>query len=95
MLQTQTVEPLTFSILKELLNLPELQDFSLVGGTALSLIYAHRKSDDLDLFSDKPFENLKIISALEKKFKNLFNYRSTNPHFGFFCFIDDVKIDIV
>ncbi|HUZ61302.1 MAG TPA: nucleotidyl transferase AbiEii/AbiGii toxin family protein [Hanamia sp.] len=39
------------------MEIPELQDFSLVGGTALSLHYGHRKSVDLDLFSNKPFEN--------------------------------------
>lgn len=46
MLQTQTVEPGTFSVLKELLELPVLQGFALVGGTALSLLYGHRKSID-------------------------------------------------
>ena len=52
MLHLKTVEPHTFSILKQLLKLPELLDFSLVGGTALSLLYGHRKSVDLDLFSN-------------------------------------------
>ena len=64
--------------------MPELQDFSLVGGTALSLLYGHRISVDLDLFSDKPFENHVIISALEKKFRTSFSNRSTNPRFGIF-----------
>jgi len=41
--------------LKQLMDMPELQDFSLVGGTALSLLYGHRKSDDLDFFSVKPY----------------------------------------
>jgi len=36
--------------LKQLMKMPELQDLSLVGGTALSLLYGHRKSDDLDFF---------------------------------------------
>ncbi|MBK8389931.1 MAG: nucleotidyl transferase AbiEii/AbiGii toxin family protein [Saprospiraceae bacterium] len=30
--------------------IPELQEFHLVGGTALSLLYGHRTSIDLDLF---------------------------------------------
>ncbi|MEO6583577.1 MAG: nucleotidyl transferase AbiEii/AbiGii toxin family protein [Ferruginibacter sp.] len=75
--------------------MPELQNFALVGGTALSLLYGHRISVNLDLFSNKPFENTEIISVLEKKFKPLFVNRSTNPRFGIFCFIDDVKIEIV
>ena len=95
MLHLKTVEPYTFSVLKQLMEIPELQDFSLVGGTALSLLYGHRMSVDLDLFSNKPFENVDIINALEKKFGASFDNKSTMPRFGIFCFVDDVKIDIV
>ena len=95
MLQIETVEPHTFSVLKQLMEMPELKDFSLVGGTALSLLYGHRKSVDLDLFSNLPFENQEVILGLEKTFKDAFVNRSTNPRFGIFCFIDDVKIDII
>ncbi len=95
MLHLKTVEPHTFSVLKQLMKMPELQGFSLVGGTALSLLYGHRKSVDLDLFSNKPFDNIDIINALQKKFKDAFDNKSTNPRFGIFCFINEVKIDIV
>jgi predicted nucleotidyltransferase component of viral defense system len=95
MLQIKTVEPRAFSILNQLMDIPELKDFSLVGGTALALLYAHRKSVDLDLFSNKIFESLEIINALKNKFKDSFNNRSTNPRFGIFCFIDEIKIDII
>ena len=95
MLHLKTVEPYTLSVLKQLMEIPELQDFSLVGGTALSLLYGHRMSVDLDLFSNKPFENIDIINALEKKFGASFDNKSTTPRFGIFCFVDDVKIDIV
>ncbi|MGG9962210.1 nucleotidyl transferase AbiEii/AbiGii toxin family protein [Ferruginibacter sp. SUN106] len=95
MLHIKTVEPHTFSILEEIMKMPELQNFSLVGGTALSLLYGHRISVDLDLFSNKSFENDDIIKALEKKFQSSFVNRSTNPRFGIFGFIDDVKIDII
>ncbi len=95
MLHLETVEPRTFSILKELLGLDALKDFSLVGGTALSLLYGHRISVDLDLFCNKPFENSLVVSALEKQFDKSFINRSTNPKFGIFGFINDVKIDLV
>lgn len=75
--------------------MPELKSFSLVGGTALSLLYGHRKSADLDLFSNRQFENTEIIGALEKKFQSSFGNKSTNPRFGIFCFIDELKIDLV
>jgi hypothetical protein len=67
MLQLKTVEPYTLSILKQLMEMPVLQDFSLVGGTALSLLYGHRMSVDLDLFSNKLFENSDIVDALKSK----------------------------
>lgn len=95
MLHIKTVEPHTFSLLNELMKVSELQNFSLVGGTALALLYGHRKSDDLDLFSNKVFQNSEIINALENKFKGSFNNRSTNPRFGIFCFVDEIKIDII
>ncbi len=56
MLFKSTVEPKTFSLLKDLLKLEELKNFALVGGTALSLKYGHRKSVDLDLFSTIKFD---------------------------------------
>lgn len=77
------------------MDIPELKDFSLVGGTALSLLYGHRKSVDLDLFSNKPFENVKIIDALKNKFREEFVMEEKPPRFGIFCFIDEVKIDII
>jgi hypothetical protein len=57
MLRLETVEPHTFSILTQLMKIPELENFSLVGGPALSLLYGHRVSVDLDLFSNKPSYN--------------------------------------
>jgi len=77
------------------MNMSDLKAFSLVGGTALSLIYGHRKSEDLDLFSEKPFENVKINTALKKKFKDKFVVEDKPPRFGIFCYIDQVKVDII
>jgi predicted nucleotidyltransferase component of viral defense system len=95
MLQFKTVEPHALSVLRQLMLIPELKDFSLVGGTALSLLYGHRMSVDLDLFSNKPFDNNVITQSLEKVFGTSFVTRSTNPRFGVFCFVDSVKIDII
>lgn len=95
MLQIKTVEPHTFSILNQLMELPALQNFSLVGGTALSLLYGHRMSVDLDFFSDKLFKNTVITEALKKKFKDKFIAEEKQARFGIFCFIDEVKIDII
>jgi hypothetical protein len=75
------------------MEITELIDFSLLDGTALSLIYGHRKSVDLVLFSSKPFENNVIINALKKKFQDKFITEEKTPRFGFF--LNEVKVDIV
>ncbi len=95
MLHIETVEPGAFSVLKQLMQIPELKDFSLVGGTALSLFYGHRKSVDLDLFSNVTFESPVIINTLQKEFKKNFVNRTSNPRFGIFSFVHDVKVDLV
>lgn len=94
MLQTQTVESGAFSLLKQLMEIPVLKEFSLVGGTALSLIYGHRKSVDLDFFSTKKFKNEKIIDALKESFASSLVIRTTSP-FGIFCFINNIKVDLI
>jgi predicted nucleotidyltransferase component of viral defense system len=95
MLQTKTVEPSTFALLERLMKLDFLNNFSLVGGTALSLMYGHRISIDLDLFSEKSFNNNHIIEGLENEFGVDFFLQLSKENFGIFCFIDSVKIDII
>ena len=95
MLQTQTIEPGTLSVLNSLMKIAELKQFSLVGGTALSLKYGHRLSIDLDLFSTENFEHEPIIESLQKVFGNGFVYRGNFTKWGIFCQIENVKVDIV
>ncbi|MBY0477209.1 MAG: nucleotidyl transferase AbiEii/AbiGii toxin family protein [Chitinophagaceae bacterium] len=77
------------------MEIPELSGFSLVGGTALSLLYGHRMSVDLDLFSNTAFENTIITEALKKRFGSKFITEEKQARFGIFCYVDDVKVDIV
>ena len=95
MLQTQTVEPGTLSLLKRLCQLPCLKGFGLVGGTALSLKFGHRLSVDLDLFSTSKFENEEVIFCLRSEFGSHFIIEEKPPIFGIFCYIHDVKVDLV
>ena len=95
MLHLETVEPHTFSVLKQLMEMPELKGFSLVGGTALSLLYGHRKSVDLDLFSNKSFDNVDLVKAMTTKFQDRFIMEQKPPSFGIFCYVDEVKVDLV
>ena len=95
MLHPETVEPRTFALLKRLQNLPELNDFFLVGGTALSLRYGHRISMDLDLFGHSGFNREVVLDALRNEFGEDFVYEESRVKWAIFCFIQNVKIDIV
>lgn len=95
MLHTETVEPGTLSLLKKLMILPSLQSFSLVGGTALSLRYGHRSSDDLDLFFHEKFDHTIIEKELIGEYGSDFEYESGHKTIGIFCNIQKIKVDIV
>lgn len=71
MLRTETVPPATLELLKDLMKDKQLDDFFLVGGTALSLRIGHRISIDLDFFSLKEFDKNVLLTNLEssKSFK--------------------------
>lgn len=64
MLNLNTIDPPLFQVLFDLSRLPQLANFSLVGGTALSLQMGHRKSDDLDFFTDRSFDVMEIKNAI-------------------------------
>jgi hypothetical protein len=95
MLHTETVEPGTLSLLKQLQSIPALEDFHLVGRTALSLKYGHRTSIDLDLFNHKGFDNEAVLTKLEEEFGNALSFRNRGTNFGIFCFINNIKVDLV
>lgn len=66
-----------------------------MSGTALSLLYGHRKSIDLDLFSNKKFSNEEVLKGLNKSFGKLLDIRSSKEAFWIFGFVDRVKVDLV
>jgi Nucleotidyl transferase AbiEii toxin, Type IV TA system len=92
MLRTATVHPATLAILKELMLLPVLKQFNLVGGTSLSLQIGHRISIDLDLFSNRDFDNATIIKSLEPLGELI--VLVDNPPF-LQMRLDDVKLDFL
>lgn len=94
MLYFETVEPGTLSLLREVMSISALADFHLVGGTALALQYGHRVSIDLDLFNSRPFDNDEVMQVLQENFSHRLAVRTSNK-VGIFCFIDDIKVDIV
>lgn len=71
MLHFETVESDTLELLRDLMDQPFLSTFCLVGGTALSLQIGHRKSIDLDLFSEVDFDGAHLLELLTERFQNI------------------------
>lgn len=70
-LHWQTVAPLLKEALFKIMVSELFQSFRLVGGTSLSLQLGHRKSIDIDLFTDAPYESIdfgQIDEFLRKTF---------------------------
>ena len=95
MLHFETVDPGTLSVLKRLMQIEELRPFSLVGGTALSLRYGHRTSIDLDLFYHQKFDHDAIANSLKTEFGKSYSSESKTARWGIFCYIENVKVDII
>lgn len=92
MLQTQTLSPATFQLLKQLMHDDQLQQFRLVGGTALALQLGHRISVDLDLFSQIPFDEQQLHEYLEQTYQLQTDYMARNTLKGE---IGGVQIDCI
>lgn len=65
MLQRETVEPGTLSLIYSLQEKEYLQSFILVGGTALALQLGHRISTDIDLFTNQRFYVPDLLTSLQ------------------------------
>lgn len=92
MLQTRTVEPNTLGLLKQLMSMPALDTFDLVGGTALALQLGHRFSVDLDLFTTESFDKDELFEQLRASFDLIVERESKTIYI---TYINDVKVDFV
>jgi Nucleotidyl transferase AbiEii toxin, Type IV TA system len=61
MVHKETVAKETLDLIRRLMNDEKLKDFNLVGGTALSLQIGRLISEDIDLFSKRPFDSKALI----------------------------------
>ena len=95
MLRKETLEGTTFELLKSLMQDEMLKHFNLVGGTALALYMGHRKSIDLDFFSQPEFD----IEKLEQHLINSYGFYilDTTKHSDatLIGFINNIKIDFI
>lgn len=72
-LHYETVTPLLKEILQDLMGNPVFDPFVLVGGTSLSLRLGHRKSVDIDLFTNATYGSLDY-SVFEEFFQKNYSY---------------------
>ena len=91
------------SILRKLMNADAFVDFRLVGGTALTLIRGHRRSIDIDLFTDVEYGRMpieKMRQYLEREFPV---HRGTEymnqPNVGYHVYLSEgdeppIKVDL-
>lgn len=61
-----TVSPDLIHLLRVLVTTPELSCFCLGGGTSLALTFGHRKSVDIDLFSEAPFNSSLCLEGIRR-----------------------------
>jgi predicted nucleotidyltransferase component of viral defense system len=95
MFHLSTVDDSTFQLLQTIFKTEFVKTrFALADGTSLALQVGHRKSVDLDFFSEREFSprELEIVLAAIKTWQ----YEPVNSSERMlFCFIDKVKCDFV
>jgi predicted nucleotidyltransferase component of viral defense system len=74
-LHWNTVKPILKEVLTKLMQEKLFEPFRLVGGTSLSLQLGHRMSDDIDLFTEEPYDSLDF-AAIDKFLRKTFKYVS-------------------
>lgn len=93
MLSLQTVLPNTLELLRTLMQMPELDNTRLVGGTSLALQYGHRRSVDLDFFGEISVDLDELTEALKDRVEHVVvggHSRSIKAYF-----LNGVKVDVV
>jgi hypothetical protein len=92
MLHSQTVEPATLELLRLIQSKPYMNNFYLVGGTALALLYGHRKSIDIDLFTNTDFDTAWLLEQVQYDFSFQVDFVAQNTVKGS---INSVKVDLI
>lgn len=93
MLYKETVSSEMWELLHKLMKDEMLKDFSLVGGTALSLKIGHRISIDIDLFTTKGFDEMALLKHLANKYPEVLIRDMFNN--TILLDINKIKVDIL
>jgi len=92
MLQKAAVEQKLLNLITRLQKDAALKNFFLVGGTALALHIGHRKSIDIDLFTEEAFDENTMLEYLERSYDFRMNYKAQSTLKGS---IEDIRVDLI
>ena len=92
MIQKGAVEKTTLELLGKLTQEPILSSTRLVGGTSLALQIGHRKSTDLDFFTNDYPDIQSIVKLLYEKYDYKAQLIGEKATIGF---VNGVKIDVI
>jgi len=88
MLYKNAVDESTLGLLKSIQSKDYSKGFYLVGGTALSLYMGHRKSIDLDLFSNFSFDSRNLLEQIHQDHEYQILQTATNTLRGRINFVN-------
>ena len=92
MFEETGVEEGTLGLIRKFSADEKFTQFNVIGGTALTLRIGHRKSFDIDLFSNQPFDRQLMADHLQQVYgADIF----WNNNIGLYTYINDVKVDVV
>lgn len=92
MLSLPAVDPATLGLIIRLQSKEYLKGFNLVGGTALALLFGHRRSLDIDLFSVTGFDTVALLDNLSHDFGFGLSFSAINTLKGS---IENIKTDFL
>ena len=92
MLHSEAVDATTLELIELLQGKDYLRGLHLCGGTALSLYYGHRKSFDIDLFSNFSFDASWILQNIISDFQFQLSFSAPDTLRGF---IKNIKVDLL
>jgi predicted nucleotidyltransferase component of viral defense system len=91
-LHREAVSPALFELLQALMQDMRLDAFYLVGGTSLSLRFAHRTSVDIDLFTHHPFDAQALAAWLKEHYGMVETETAENTVSGV---VSGIKVDLI
>ena len=92
MLQQEAIDTSTLELIKSIQAKEYLTGFYLVEGTALALHFGHRKSIDIDLFSNFSFDASALIENIHQDYPYQLLYTADNTLKGS---INNIKVDLI